>query len=63
MSKKSTKLISLLLSIIMLLGILPMQIFAEAIGNPKTTVGYPTGDNDGLILEFSGAGALEDVLD
>ena len=59
MSKKSTKLISLLLSIIMLLGILPMQIFAEAIGSPKTTVGYPTGDNDGLILEFSGAGALE----
>lgn len=59
MSKKATKLISLLLSVIMLLGMLPMQISAGAADRSKPAVGYPTGDSDGLILEFSSAGALE----
>ena len=59
MSKKATKLISLLLSVIMLLGIFPMQVIAEGIDRSSSTVGYPTGDSDGLILEFSSAGALE----
>lgn len=59
MSKKATKLISLLLSVIMLLGMVPMQVIAEGIDRSSSTVGYPTGDSDGLILEFSSAGALE----
>ena len=59
MSKKATKLISLLLSVIMLLGMLPMQVIAEGIDRSPSTVSYPTGDSDGLILEFSSAGALE----
>lgn len=59
MSKKATKLISLLLSVIMLLGMLPMQVIAEGIDRSSSTVSYPTGDSDGLILEFSSAGALE----
>lgn len=59
MSKKATKLISLLLSVIMLLGIFPMQISAGAANRSNSAVGYPTGDSDGLILEFSSAGALE----
>lgn len=59
MSKKATKLISLLLSVIMLLGIFPMQMSAGAANRSNSAVGYPTGDSDGLILEFSSAGALE----
>lgn len=59
MSKKATKLISLLLSVIMLLGMLPIQTSAGAADRSKPAVGYPTGDSDGLILEFSSAGALE----
>ena len=59
MSKKATKLISLLLSVVMLLGMLPIQISAGAADRLTSAVGYPTGDSDGLILEFSSAGALE----
>ena len=59
MSKKATKLISLLLSVVMLLGIFPMQMSAGAANRSNSAVGYPTGDSDGLILEFSSAGALE----
>ena len=59
MSKKATKLISLLLSVIMLLGMVPMQVIAEGIDSSTSTVSYPTGDSDGLILEFSSAGAME----
>ena len=59
MSKKATKLISLLLSVIMLLGMVPMQVIAEGIDRSSSTVSYPTGDSDGLILEFSSAGAME----
>ncbi len=63
MSKKATKLISLLLSIIMLAGAMPLSAVAETAGSIidgyKSDIGYPTGDSDGLILEFSGAGALE----
>ncbi len=59
MSKKATKLISLLLSVIMLLCIFPMQMSAGAANRSNSAVGYPTGDSDGLILEFSSAGALE----
>ena len=62
MSKKATKLISLLLSVIMLLGMLPMQVLAEGIDRSPSTVSYPTVDSDGLILEFSSAGALEVFL-
>ena len=49
MSKKATKLISLLLSVVMLLGMLPMQVIAEGIDRSSSTVSYPTGDSDGLI--------------
>ena len=59
MSKKATKWISLLLSVVMLLGMLPMQISSGAADRSNSAVGYPTGDSDGLILEFSSAGALE----
>ena len=55
MSKKATKLISLLLSVIMLLGIFPMQISAGAANRSNSAVGYPTGDSDGLILGSVGA--------
>ena len=59
MIKKATKLISLLLSVVMLLGMLPMQVIADGIDRSLSKVSYPTGDSDGLILEFSSAGALE----
>lgn len=59
MIKKATKLISLLLSVVMLLGMLPMQVIADGIDRSLPKVSYPTGDSDGLILEFSSAGALE----
>ena len=42
MSKKATKLISLLLSVIMLLGIFPMQMSAGAANRSNSAVGYPT---------------------
>ena len=47
MSKKATKWISLLLSVVMLLGMLPMQISSGAADRSNSAVGYPTGDVTG----------------
>lgn len=59
MNRKLTKALCLMLSVIMLFGVIPMQAVAEAIDVASSKVEYPTGDSDGLILEFSSAGALE----
>lgn len=59
MNRKLTKALCLMLSVIMLFGVIPMQAVAEAVDVASSKVEYPTGDSDGLILEFSSAGALE----
>ena len=59
MNRKLTKALCLMLSVIMLFGVIPTQAVAEAVDVASSKVEYPTGDSDGLILEFSSAGALE----
>ena len=58
MRKRFMKLICVLLSLTMLLCVMPISALTTEVGN-GTGIGYPTGDYDGLILEFSSAGALE----